>query len=233
MHTLKLPSCTRSTPDFFQLSNILLNYISSQDQENMAQPTLQVSMAISPASFSLGDEHCTLSITATLSYPHPITIYTWPTIFNLYLAQRRHNFFCIDLSDNNKDIRMSVENVQRTPAFSLQIGDEDDEHLGTFHPGVPVTITGNFDMATRNFREKLQPGHRYRFGIRPDSLSSCLWNWLHGTREDVMSTEHKTGRESERSQVIIEGYNDVDIEVVGELPSFQRRHNDVHRTKDG
>lgn len=179
----------------------------------MSQPTIRLSMAITPTSFALGDETCTLAITATLEYTHPITVYTWASIFNLPLAQRRHNFTCVDLSDHDKNVRMSVEEVKRAGFFSVQVGHPDDEHLVTFHPGVPVTITGKFDMATRNFSETLQPGHRYRFGI---GREGSHWSrWFHGTRQEIMTVDYKTGRESERSQIDLDGCEDVEFEAIG------------------
>lgn len=178
------------------------------------QPTIQVNLAISPNPITLGDKDCTLTITATLDYLHPITIYTYQSIFALDLAQTRWDFSCIDLSDNDKPVDMQVENVQRTPCFSLQFGSYDDQFLVTFHPGIPVTITGEFALATRTFHETLKPGHRYRFGVTPKYGNPRIW--LHGTREDVMTTEPKRSREHERKLIEFEPCGDVEFEVVGD-----------------
>lgn len=184
----------------------------------MAQPTIRVGLAISPAIFTFGDENCTLTITATLDYTHPITVYTWPSMFHLHLAQRRHNFFCVDLSDNDKALDLETENAgKRTPMFSLHIGCYDDQFLVTFYPGIPVTITGKFDLATRTWCETLQPGHRYRFGINPEGPG--VGKWLHGTREEVMTKEHKLSRDHETSRIEIESCGDVEFEVAGDVTS--------------
>lgn len=186
----------------------------------MAQPTLQVNMAISPSFFAQGDETCTLTITATLEYDHPITIYTWFSMFNLYRAQRRlSNFTCIDLSDNDRRIDMAIDMIQRTPCVSLEIGGQDDEFLVTFYPGVPVTFTNKLDLATRYFCDTLEPGHRYRFSINPgrNTNGARFFQWGHGTREDIMTKEFKWAREElQRSEILIKGGEDVEFEVDGD-----------------
>lgn len=177
-------------------------------------------MAISPSRFALGDETCTFSITATLDYMHPITIYTWFSLFNLYRAQRRHsNYTCIDLSDNDKPVDLSVDMIQRTPCISLQIGGQDDEYLVTFYPGIPVTFERQFDLATWNFCEPLKPGHRYRWSIRrgKDPNRMLGFQWGYGTREEIMTKEFRWAREKlQWSGLLIEGGEDVEFEVDGD-----------------
>ena len=119
----------------------------------MSQPVIQITLAISPPSFSLGSaEDCTLTITATLQHTEPITMHTWGTIFNLPLAQVRHNFFCVDLSSSNDQdhevIKMNIYNAgKRAGVISQQLGSRDDQYWVVFYPGKPVTITDKFVLA--------------------------------------------------------------------------------------
>jgi hypothetical protein len=173
----------------------------------MAQPVMHVAMVLSPTTFTLGDS-CTLTITATLKYTGPITIYTWPTIFHLYLAQRRHNFFCVDLSDDDKEVNLNIQSVKRSGFVNRQIGNPDDEDLVTFYPDTPITFTDEFVLASRPSRP-LKPGHRYRFGL---SDLNPISHWMHGTREDVLTTEKKAF-ERGTSKLILGPVDDVEFEV--------------------
>lgn len=182
----------------------------------MTYPKIRVSLAISPTPITLGDENCTLTITATLDFPQPITIYTWPSIFALDLAQRRGNFTCIDLSDNFVEIDMCIEHVKRAATFSLQQGRYDDQFLVTFYPGIEVMFKEKFGLATRVAPapfDTLTKGHRYRFGVSGEWGGPRAWFW--GTREEIMTVERKNARGYEDSDVGIE-CEDVEFEVVGD-----------------
>lgn len=178
------------------------------------QPTMRVTMDVQPPLISMGED-CTLTITATLDYPTPITLYTRPTIFNLSLAQRLRSFFCIDLSDNNKCIPVDVDTDCRRGGISRQLGGRDDQYFFTFYPAVPISFTERFDVAARSYRP-LTPGHRYRFGINRQHLS-VSWLWLHGTREDVMNTEPEFLGIEGRSEITILPGDEVEFEMKEQL----------------
>ncbi|KJX96954.1 hypothetical protein TI39_contig594g00016 [Zymoseptoria brevis] len=129
----------------------------------MDHPAMRITLAVSPPIFALGDS-CTLTITANLDFTGPITIHTWPTV-NL----------CI--KDAGK----------RSGFVNRQIGGDDDQYLVTFYPNTPLTFTDEFAPASRPDRP-LKPGHRYRFGL---SETNSFSKWMHGTREEVLSTERK------------------------------------------
>jgi hypothetical protein len=166
-------------------------------------------MIISPPILSLND-NSSLVITATLDHAEPVTIYTWPSIFNTDLAQRRYNFFCADLSDD-KPVKLSYENAKRSGFVNRQIGGNDDQYMVTFYPGVPRTFTDGFVPAARRDRP-LKPGHRYRFGINRPLLS---WQWIRGTRDDIMTTEVKSFQ-SEKQEIIVPPGDVVEFEVMEE-----------------
>jgi hypothetical protein len=125
-----------------------------------------------------------LTLSATLSYSSPITIYTWPSVFNLNLAQRRKNFFCIDLSNDNAPVKLeTTKGGKRSGHISLELGGIDDEYFRTLVPEKPVDFTAPLIVATRP-NKPLVAGHRYRFGMNEGE--SILY-WYEGTREQTMS----------------------------------------------
>ncbi|USW56657.1 hypothetical protein Slin15195_G099760 [Septoria linicola] len=177
----------------------------------MSQATIHVERALSSTKFAPGND-CSISLTATLDYPTPITIFTWPTIFNLKLSQKRWHFYCIDVCDNDKPIQLNVENPgKRGGGISRQRNGPHDRYFVTFRPSEPVTITEAFELAIRQHSEQLKPGHRYRFGINRSKLS-LPWVWTHGTREEILTAEQELLRDHEQSQIVIHA-NDVDFEV--------------------
>lgn len=148
----------------------------------MSHPTISVRLAISPESVTLGAS-CSIILSTTLTYPTPITIYTWPTVFNLNLSQKRKNFWCIDLSNNNQPVRLEWTKGPKVSGWiSRVLGDFDDEYFVTLEPGKTLNITGPFKLSTR-LNTTLVAGHRYRFGF---SEGESVGNWMHGTREEVM-----------------------------------------------
>jgi hypothetical protein len=148
----------------------------------MSHPAISVDIAITPASVTLGAP-CSITLSATLSYPSPITIYTWPTVFNLDLSQIRKNFWCIDVSNNDEPIRLELtKGGKRSGWISRVLGGVHDRFFVTLEPGKTVDITAPFVLTTR-LDKPLVVGHCYRFGF---SEGECVGNWMHGTREEVM-----------------------------------------------
>lgn len=151
----------------------------------MSHPVISVGIAITPTTVTL-NEPCFLTVSATLSsaYPSPITIYTWPTVFNLGLALRRKNFFCVDLSDNSTPIRLeTTKGGKRSGHISRKLGSGHDQYFHTLEPGQTVDFTGPFMLPSRQ-RETLVAGHRYRFGV---NQGERVDRWLLGTRAEVLS----------------------------------------------
>ena len=149
-----------------------------------SQPTISVSLSMEPPTLSEGAT-VNLSVIAVSHAPIPITIFTWPTIFNLNLAQKRANFTCVDLN-TNESVRLELTKGPKRPGFSRMLGGRDDAWFQTLKPNEPLTFQGPFQLAFRaNDQLKgLVPGHRYRFGVREGE--TIEW-WREGRKEDVMS----------------------------------------------
>ena len=150
--------------------------------QTMSNPAISVNIALEPATVTLGAT-CSIILSTTLLYPTPITIYTWPTVFNLDLSQIRKNFWCIDLSNNNESVRLELtKGGKRSGYICRELGSFHDPFFVTLEPGKAVDITAPFVLTTR-LDKPLVAGHRYRFGF---SEGECVGDWMHGTREDVM-----------------------------------------------
>lgn len=176
-------------------------------------PSISFSLAISPQVITQtpSDEDgnkSQIAVTATSHASSPITIFTFPTILNLKLSQRRHNFTCKDTA-TGEPVWMHLTKGPQRPGFSRTKGHYDDQYFVTLQPGVPYTATCDFKLACRPLwtgeqdgREKytryptksgevtflnwLESGHGYLFSVREEE--SIKWWWT-GTREDVMGPE--------------------------------------------
>ncbi|KAL9095586.1 MAG: hypothetical protein Q9165_002018 [Trypethelium subeluteriae] len=137
-------------------------------------PSISVSLSIDPPSLALSTV-VNLTVTAVSHASTPITVFTWPSIFNLDLAQKRANFTCVDLNTGPK-----------RPGFSRELGGRDDAYFCTLEPEELVRFKAPFKLASRMGEgpHAVVPGHRYRFGVREGE--SVKW-WRAGKREDVMS----------------------------------------------
>lgn len=62
---------------------------------SIAPPSIAVTLALNPPNFKLGTD-VELSVTAVSNATYPITIFTWPTVFNPELALRRGNIVGVD-----------------------------------------------------------------------------------------------------------------------------------------
>lgn len=121
---------------------------------------------------------------ATSHASEPITIFTWHTIFNLRLAQRRKNFICTDLTTGSP-LQLESTKGPKRPQFSFALGGRDDDYFITLEPQKPMVITHRFlrSVALEGDRAFL-PGHKYRLEVREDEEAE--W-WRYGMKEDVMS----------------------------------------------
>ncbi|KAM0719340.1 hypothetical protein Q7P37_005245 [Cladosporium fusiforme] len=154
-------------------------------------PTISVTLSIKPTNFLVGDE-VELSVTAVSHASECITILTWPTIFNLDLAQRRRNFKCVDLKDPESEIRLALSAGPKRGAFNRARGSNDDKYFHTLEPEKPLVFSDTFGIAHRASHGSpyFLPGHRYRFGVQEDE--EIRW-WRKGTRDEVMTPEGSSG----------------------------------------
>ena len=173
-------------------------------------PSISVTLSIDPPSFSLGTA-VDLSITAVSHAQVPITIFTWPTIFNLGLAQRRKNFTCLDV-DTNTPVRLEITKGPKRPGFSSELGGRDDAYFHTLEPDKPVTFKEPFKLANRMGEHAATPGHRYRFSVREGE--TVTW-WEEGRREDVMGPPEEEGNffEAGREPIIVDQIDAIEFMV--------------------
>ena len=150
----------------------------------VAPPSISITLAIDPPSFPPGTA-VGLSITAISHASTPITIFTWPNVFNLKLAQRRKNFKCVDL-DTGEPLNMELTKGGKRPGFRHDRDSMDDKYHLTLEPGRPLKVSESFGLARwpAEGRHTLTPGHRYAFEVRHGEKVD--W-WKEGTREDVLA----------------------------------------------
>lgn len=150
-------------------------------------PVLLVQMYIEPSRFrissdpSLDPPSISLKVTSTLD--RPVTIFTWPTVFNLDLSQRRSNFSCQDLTTES-DINLELTKGPKRPGFSRKAGGRDDAYFITLEPLVATTFTAPFKLA--GWKDVLCPSHRYRFAVKDGE--HVKW-WRYGRKVDLMASE--------------------------------------------
>ncbi|KAF2141576.1 uncharacterized protein K452DRAFT_298283 [Aplosporella prunicola CBS 121167] len=144
-------------------------------------PSIAVTLCLTPSSFPKDIEPLPeLSISATLHATQPITIFTWPSIFNPSVALVRHNFFAEDLT-TGEPVRMDTSKIKRR-AYMHQRGDFDEKYHFTLHPGSTTVVSHHFHPM------RFKPGHQYRLGVTEgEALPDWLWWW--GTFDDVLSPE--------------------------------------------
>ena len=164
---------------------------------SIPSPSIAATLAINPPAFALGSD-VEISVTAISNATYPITIFTWPHVFNLELAQMRGNFVGVDRGTGMK-LPMHDIQVQRD-GFSHMLGGRDDEFHVTLEPGQPFRFNSSFYLSHGSrFREdpfydsglpegqaNLLPGHRYLLDIRRDYYDADLW-WKKGMKEDVLN----------------------------------------------
>jgi hypothetical protein len=162
-------------------------------------PSIAVTLAINPPAFALGSD-VEISVTAVTNVSYPITIFTWPHVFNLGLAQRRGNFEGWD-RDTGMELPMREIAIDRA-SYDHRLGGRDDEFHVTLEPGKPIKFSPIFflahglspHMAERRAEGKeylaegdaeLLPGRRYLLDIREDHYDSEVW-WKKGRKEDAL-----------------------------------------------
>jgi hypothetical protein len=108
---------------------------------SIAPPLIAVTLAINPPNFKLGTD-VELSVTAVSNATFPVTIFTWPSVFNLELAQKRGNFVGVD-RDTGMKLPMHDIQVQRR-GFNHTLGGPDDKYHVTLEPGQPFRFNSSF-----------------------------------------------------------------------------------------
>jgi len=199
-----------NTPIFtclVKMSGVLdTNMAASSPSLTMSPPALSVSLALS-SSNSSSSEEVELIVTVISHASAPITIFTWPTIFNTRLALRRKNFECIDL-DTNTPLNLEITKGGKRGGFTSRSDSSDAKYFYTLMPEEPLKFTTPFNVANS---DGIRPGHRYRFGVR---RGEKLEYWTAGTKEEVLTAPGEPAGLAKNEDGPIE-LNDIDdIEFV-------------------
>lgn len=199
---------SRSTPHgcaFLDLYHHLFGYntapsfTTTMSSSVAAPPSVSIKLVIDPPSFAPGnsDQAPSISITVTSHASQPITIFTWPTIFNLELSQKRKNFTCLDLTSNTP---LSLELIigPKRPDYSRTKDGIDDERFWTLDPETPLTFKAAFKLARRQTegRYVLKEGHRYQLDVQEGEV--VRW-WRYGRKDEVMAPPGKAASLGEPS----------------------------------
>lgn len=184
-------------------------------------PSVSIKLVIDPPSFAPGSLESPpfISITAISHALQPITIFTWPTVFNLALSQKRANFTCLDLTSNTP-LRLELTKGPQRSGFSRTKDGPDDAFFQTLEPKIPVTFKAAFKLARRTTEgsDAIVEGHWYRFGVREGE--TVPW-WRYGRKEDVMAPpgQRATLGEPSGEPITLELPAPVDFEVKQRVPA--------------
>ncbi|RYP21190.1 hypothetical protein DL765_002329 [Monosporascus sp. GIB2] len=160
---------------------------------DLAPPSVSVVLTISPSTYKHGDSENAipdLSVTATLgsSTPKPVTLHTWPTIFNPGLALRRRNFTAQDVSqDPPTNIKLEITKGPKRRGFQRKKGSYDEKYYVTLRPGQEVTVAKqplNIVKRTKDGAPVFRAGHTYSLGLSDEGREVRSWWW--GTTDDVL-----------------------------------------------
>lgn len=166
----------------------------------LAPPSMTVTLALDPPNFSLGDD-VKLPITATSHASTPITIYTWPNIFNLSISlgcRPDLHFTCQDLTTDTP-LNMRPWKTFCTRHEQGHNLDRDGEDYLTLYSEQTVKVSTGFGLARSNItsdnvrhNRTLWYGHRYRLGVQEGK--NIEW-WRTGTKEENLAQpgEHLKG----------------------------------------
>ncbi|CAJ2507880.1 Uu.00g090660.m01.CDS01 [Anthostomella pinea] len=117
----------------------------------------------------------------------------------------RANFYCIDIVTGEPVWLERTKGPQR-PAFKRRMGTSDERYFVELQPEKPSTMSYPFVLASgwkqrgeagpqgrepvltsvyrgREYRNFLEPGHTYRFGLTDDE---CIAWWRYGTKAEVL-----------------------------------------------
>jgi len=163
-------------------------------------PSIAVTLEINPSTFAMNSSvGMVITATSNASYPHPITIFTWPSPFNLELAQNRGNFVG---ADRDTGMKLPMSNIQVSVSeFDYTLG---SGGFVTLEPGIPMRFNSPFLLPSYSDffgmppgYAALLPGHRYfmDLGQRYNELN---W-WKKGREEDVLDLpeQNRNARDSD------------------------------------
>ena len=201
---MTISSCLVRTPGV-----LAPNMADLSPKSTMSPPVLSVSLALSSSNFSPGEE-VELSITVTSHASGPITIFTWPTIFNIRLALKRKNFECIDL-DTDTPLNLEITKGGKRGGFTSRSGSNDEKYFYTLMPEEPLMFTSPFKIANRR---GVVTGHRYRFGVR--SGEKLEW-WTAGIKEDVLTPPGEPAglAKNDDGPIELDGVDDIEFVIKG------------------
>ncbi|TVY79729.1 Mitochondrial phosphate carrier protein [Fusarium oxysporum f. sp. cubense] len=126
----------------------------------------------------------------------PITIFTWDSIFNLALAQRRKNFICTNLTAGTP-LQLERTKGPKRAGFGSELGGPDEKYCCTLDPEIPFNFTYRLMRAYAIEGERsFTPGHTYSLQVR-NNESIRLWRY--GRKDNVLAppdqVESLEGRE--------------------------------------
>jgi hypothetical protein len=190
---------------------------------SIAPPSIAVTLALKPPSFKLGTD-VELSATAVSKATYPITIFTWPSVFNLKLALRRGNFVG---ADQGTGMKLALDEVQfMRDGYDHTLGGRDDEYHVTLEPGQPMRFNHSLYLADVDVpascqyvlpegRAELLPGHQYLLDIRKDYYDSYVW-WKKGRKEDVLDLpgQERGGYEADGKHLVLSLDEPVEFKVL-------------------
>ena len=201
--------------------------------ENLPPPLVSLSITIDPPVYSAAcPELPTLGLHVTSHASRPITICTDGTVLNLGQAMRGRNFNILDLTANQRV--WTFRGHVRRAALRRRFGVSAEKYYLTLYPEKVTTIAHPFVLAgtwnTRDpekglvmkprsscykgeeFRNYLEPNHKYRFGISDDQ--GIGW-WRYGTKEEVLepadSPPPRSGQGWSEPQITFTGVQDVEF----------------------
>jgi hypothetical protein len=137
-------------------------------------PSIAVKLAIDPPSFKMSDR-VRLSVTAISNASTPITIYTWPNVFNPELAQMGSGLVAFD-KETHKVLRLHDMDVKLGP-INFTLGGTEDKFFVTLEPGKPSVSTTGFAYGFGTL-----PGHKYLLDLK--KAENVGW-WKRGRKADV------------------------------------------------
>ncbi|KAI1266002.1 hypothetical protein F5Y18DRAFT_34639 [Xylariaceae sp. FL1019] len=173
------------------------------DPSQTQPPSINITLDISPSTYDQSDPDNIpeLTIKATLdstTAKGPITILTYPTIFNPQLALKRRNFFVLDITESlnaPRYVNLEITKGPNRAALQRRKGHTDERFYLTLHPGVEHTLSVPFNVVRRQpldhslgnglaTEKGFHAGHKYRLGVADESKDVKTWWW--GTRDDVL-----------------------------------------------
>jgi hypothetical protein len=144
-------------------------------------PSIAVKLAINPPSFRMSDR-VRLHITAISNASEPITIYTWPNIFNPGLSQMRGSLVVSD-KDTHEKLQLPTVDIERG-LTNFTLGGPEDGAFVTLEPGRPTAFEG----VSFAYGSETLPGHRYLIDLQEGE--NVGW-WKEGRKEDVLDLPGK------------------------------------------